>query len=196
LGPSVIVGGVQQFTATGFYNDNSTKDITTSVIWDSASPAVASISNQAGSQGLATGLSPGFSSISAKDPSTNIFSGSVFLRVIQNNQSPIARLSANPSSGIAPLTVHFDGSASSDPDGSIVSYSWSFGDGANGTGGITDHAYTTAGTYTVILTVADNQGATGSAQTAITVSTQSSNILFSDEFNRTTGLGSNWQVYF
>jgi PKD repeat protein len=52
-------------------------------------------------------------------------------------------------------------SASYDPDGAIASYSWAFGDGNAGTGVTTSHAYSSAGTYTVTLTVQDNSGATG-----------------------------------
>ena len=42
----------------------------------------------------------------------------------------------------------FDGSGSSDPDGTISSYAWDFGDGSTGTGVKPDHTYTTAGDYT------------------------------------------------
>ncbi|MEN3065678.1 MAG: PKD domain-containing protein, partial [Candidatus Methanosuratincola petrocarbonis] len=50
------------------------------------------------------------------------------------NLAPTARATANPISGYAPLAVIFDGSASTDPDGKILSYSWDFGDGYTGTG--------------------------------------------------------------
>jgi PKD repeat protein len=73
------------------------------------------------------------------------------------------------------LTVHFNASASTDPDGSIASFSWSFGDGQTGTGQKPDHVYTTAGTFTVTLTVTDNEGASDSLVRAnlITVSNPS-----------------------
>ena len=63
--PFVSMGGTQQFTATGTYSDSSTQNITTSVTWTSANTAVATISNTAGSQGLATGVSVGTSAITA-----------------------------------------------------------------------------------------------------------------------------------
>lgn len=109
------------------------------------------------------------------------------------NLPPLARISVSPSSGAAPLTARFDGAGSSDPDGSIASYAWDFGDGSNGTGPVIDHTYPTAGTFTATLTVTDNQGARGSAQRTLSVTTSGAN-LFSDEFDRTTGLGSNWRT--
>jgi PKD repeat protein len=86
------------------------------------------------------------------------------------NQPPVARATATPTSGVAPLAVSFNGTTSSDPDGSIVSYAWIFGDGATGSGATTSHTYAAAGAYTAQLTVTDNQGATGSTTVAITVS--------------------------
>ena len=86
------------------------------------------------------------------------------------NQPPVAVASANPASGTAPLAVSFSASGSSDPDGSIASYSWNFGDGSSGSGASVSHTYPNAGSYTAVLTVTDNQGATGTANVAITVS--------------------------
>jgi hypothetical protein len=54
----------------------------------------------------------------------------------------------------------FDASDSRDNDGSIVNYSWDFGDGKTGTGMITTHTYELKGDYAVILTVTDNDGLT------------------------------------
>nr|MDJ0959653.1 PKD domain-containing protein [Acidimicrobiia bacterium] len=53
-----------------------------------------------------------------------------------------------------------DAGGSSDPDGTIVSYSWNFGDGSNGSGETTSHTYDEAGDYTITLTVTDNDGDT------------------------------------
>ncbi|MBX3279970.1 MAG: PKD domain-containing protein [Acidobacteria bacterium] len=70
------------------------------------------------------------------------------------------------------LDCVFDGSASIDPDGSIVSYSWNFGDGNTANGDIVPHSFAAAGSYTVYLTVADNAGATGIRGRTITVAAQ------------------------
>lgn len=85
------------------------------------------------------------------------------------NQPPVAAITATPVSGVAPLVVSFNGSGSTDSDGSISNYAWSFGDGSNGTGATVSHSYAAAGTYAAALTVTDNQGATGTATALITV---------------------------
>jgi PKD repeat protein len=85
---------------------------------------------------------------------------------------PTAVLSANPTSGTAPLTVQFDGSQSTDQDGSIVSYAWTFGDGGSASGPTVSHTYAAAGSYTATLTVTDNTGLTSSSSTTITAQAQ------------------------
>ena len=81
-----------------------------------------------------------------------------------NPQPPVAD-AGGPYSGTVDVAVQFDGSASTDPDGSVMNYAWNFGDGNTGTGVGPVHIYTTPGTYTVQLTVTDDSGDTGSSQT-------------------------------
>ncbi|MGD2070829.1 MAG: S8 family serine peptidase [Gemmatimonadota bacterium] len=69
------------------------------------------------------------------------------------------------------LSCDFDGTGY-DPDGSIIAYEWTFGDGATGSAATTSHTYATAGTYSVTLTVTDDDGATGSASQDVKVSEQ------------------------
>ena len=102
--------------------------------------------------------------------STTVPGQSVTLLVIPPgtaNAPPIAVASATPVSGIAPLAVSFDGTKSSDSDGSISSYAWSFGDGGTASGATASHTYTALGNYTAKLTVTDNRAATASATVAI-----------------------------
>jgi PKD repeat protein len=80
------------------------------------------------------------------------------------NQKPTASFSSTGSN----LTGAFDGSASSDPDGTIASYAWDFGDGSTGAGATPSHTYATAGTFTVTLKVTDNSGATDTVTHSIT----------------------------
>jgi len=88
---------------------------------------------------------------------------------VQLNSPPVARFTANPSSGEMPLLVSFDASSSRDSDGSVVSYAWSFGNGSTGSGATTSHTYSVAGSYVVRLTVTDDGGATNTCTRSITV---------------------------
>ena len=67
------------------------------------------------------------------------------------------------------LTANLDAIASTDPDGTVASYVWTFGDGSTGTGPTVSHSYAAAGTYSLSLTVTDDDGATGSRSALVTV---------------------------
>ncbi|WP_166408826.1 LamG-like jellyroll fold domain-containing protein [Labedella phragmitis] len=108
------------------------------------------------------------------------------------NAAPTASFTASGSG----LQLTVDGSASSDPDGTVASYAWTFGDGATGTGRTAPHAYSAAGTYTVTLRVVDNDGASSAiASKSVTVTeatTPVPTVIARDDFERsvTTGWGS------
>lgn len=74
---------------------------------------------------------------------------------------PVAALTADPTSGLAPLAVTFDGSASIDPGGQPLTYVWQFGDGAGETtsSATTTHTYTSNGSFTASLVVRNPSGA-------------------------------------
>ena len=85
------------------------------------------------------------------------------------NQAPTADPNG-PYTGTVGVPVTFDGSGSSDPDGTIVTYDWDFGDGATGTGVSPTHTYATDDVFTVSLTVTDDAGDTsGPATTTATI---------------------------
>jgi PKD repeat protein len=84
------------------------------------------------------------------------------------NQAPTAD-AGGPYSGDVGVAIAFDGSGSTDPDGTIVAYDWDFGDGGTDTGATPSYAYGAAGTYNVTLTVTDDAGATDSASTTASV---------------------------
>ncbi len=99
-----------------------------------------------------------------RSPAGYAWTQPVFVGALPPGTPPRAVLRANPSrGGEAPLRVTFDGSASSDLDGPVVSWRWDFGDGAEGQGEVIAHTYTTPGRYTVALTVLDEDGEAGRA---------------------------------
>jgi PKD repeat protein len=83
--------------------------------------------------------------------------------------APTAVLAASTLRGTAPLSVNFSGAGSSDPDGSLVAYDWTFGDGASASGVSTSHSYTQPGSYSAQLRVTDNSGLSASSSVTITV---------------------------
>jgi len=94
------------------------------------------------------------------------------------NRAPVAN-AGGPYSGIVGIPVAFDGSASSDPDGNALTYSWDF-DSSDGitedaTGPTPSHTYGAPGTFTVTLTVTDNDPAPLSNTTTTTATISSSN---------------------
>jgi len=91
------------------------------------------------------------------------------------NTVPVAHIQANPTDGIAPLTVQFDATGSYDPDGAIRRYRWEFGDGEDGTGPQIEHTYSEAGTYQATLTVIDRRQ--GRAAASVTIHLRDSNAL-------------------
>ncbi|GAI11007.1 unnamed protein product, partial [marine sediment metagenome] len=74
-----------------------------------------------------------------------------------------------PYSGYSGRRIYFDGSGSTDADGTIVAYDWDFGDGETGLGIKPNHTYSLTGTYTVNLTVTDNDGLTDWDNTTVEV---------------------------
>ena len=76
---------------------------------------------------------------------------------------------SNKTTGAAPLTVAFDGSGSSDPDGDTLTYDWDFGDGsAHSSAAKPSHTYSQPGTFQAKLTVSDGRGKSASKTIAIT----------------------------
>ncbi|WP_456789859.1 PKD domain-containing protein, partial [Cellulomonas sp. P5_C5] len=121
------------------------------------------------------------------DGATGVATREVTVAPPAPNQPPVAAFTATPTG----LSVTVDGSGSSDPDGTVASHAWTFGDGGTATGPTPPaHAYATAGTYTVTLTVTDDDGAPTSLAKDVTVTAPPANAPFAvDTFNRTTANG-------
>ncbi|WP_167133598.1 PKD domain-containing protein, partial [Arthrobacter sedimenti] len=91
--------------------------------------------------------------------------------VVPPNQLPVSAFSSE----VTDLNVVLDGGGSTDPDGTIARWNWSFGDGTTAEGARVQHAYTTSGSYEVSLTVTDNRG--GKTTTSKTISATAPNAL-------------------
>lgn len=90
------------------------------------------------------------------------------------NQPPVSRITG-PSSTSAGITVTFSGTGSTDPDGTIATYDWNFGDGTAGSGATVTKSFA-AGTWPVQLTVTDNLGLTNTAMVPIVVAAAGTNV--------------------
>ncbi len=127
-------------------------------------------------------------SASATDTAGQTASDSVSVTVDNLNDPP----SASFTYACSGLTCDFDGSGSSDPDGSISSYAWDFGDGNTGSGVTVSHAYSVEGTYMVTLTVTDDEGATDSQSQEVTVSESVIGMHIGDLDGNSINNGSTW----
>lgn len=100
--------------------------------------------------------------VTVTDASGMSSTASAQISVTAPNSAPTANMTIS-GAGVAPATVMFDGTGSSDPDGSIASWTWDFGDGSTGSGSTASHLYTRDGMFTAKLTVTDSAGATAIA---------------------------------
>src|SRR5437867_13277802 len=97
-------------------------------------------------------------------------------------------VSANPSSGVAPLNVNFTATVKL-ASGYVTAYNWSFGDGQTSTQILPSHLYQSQGNYTAKVTITDNSGNKASASTLVNVSGIES---LSDTFNSGSLDSSKW----
>ncbi len=85
------------------------------------------------------------------------------------NEPPVAVFEVSTYSGAGPFTVDLDASASSDPDGTIVSWEWTFDDGTTAAGQQVSHTFEDGGCHSIDLVVTDDAGATGAAADMVAV---------------------------
>ncbi|WP_282116696.1 PKD domain-containing protein, partial [Cellulophaga baltica] len=99
--------------------------------------------------------SPVIYTVTAQDQTIQTYT--VNVTVPSANQAPTAIATSDVTSGAPSLVVQFTGDTSSDPDtGDTLTYAWDFGDGSTATTANPSHTFTTAGTYTVTLTITDD----------------------------------------
>ena len=129
----------------------------------------------------------------ATDTGGQTASHSIVVSVNNPNLVPTAMFTYECSN----LSCSFNGSGSTDSDGSIVTYAWAFGDGATGSGVVVDHAYSVGGSYGVTLTVTDNDGgaASHSEELKIDGPTGTMHVGDLDGTKQLKGKSGRWEVF-
>ena len=107
------------------------------------------------------------------------------INVLHRNEQPVASL-ASTYGGLGQIIkvnslAFFDGGASSDPDGDVLTFSWDFGDGNTGDGIRPNHFYESIGNFTVTLVVNDNGNLSSISQTWVLVQIRTYSISFSEQ---------------
>jgi uncharacterized protein YjdB len=149
LNPSIDLGASQQFTATGTYTDGSTSDITASVTWSASPAGVAVISNQTGSQGLATSSGVGSATITATlgavSSSTSLTV--VGLQLVSIAVSPMTSIVGTGQTVAFIATATYSDGSTNDVTGSVT---WSSSDSTIAS--MSQNMATTVGPGTVTIT--------------------------------------------
>ncbi|GAB6040918.1 hypothetical protein JCM17961_15920 [Endothiovibrio diazotrophicus] len=109
-------------------------------------------------------------SVTDNDGNTDTATETIIVDAAPEPVAPVAVIRASATSGSAPLTVTLDGSGSSDADGFIASYTWSSSDGQSYAGRTASMTFEREGTFTVVLSVEDDDGMTASATETVVVS--------------------------
>lgn len=151
-----------------FTGDNSSDDKgITGYSWDFKDGGTATIANPSHTFNVA-GTYVAELTVTDQEGLTHKNTITIIVNQTQQNQPPVAVVSANPTSGQAPLGVQFLGNGSTDDKG-ITSYHWNFKDGTTSTSATPFKTFNQAGNYVVDLTVTDTDGASNSQSITINV---------------------------
>jgi PKD repeat protein len=160
---------------------------------------IASYAWNFGDGSTATGVAPShtYSTAGTKSVSLTVTDNSGATNTVSKSVTVTSGANAAPTAAFTAactaLVCSVDGSTSSDPDGTIATYSWAWGDGTTSaaTGPTSSHTFAAAGSYSITLTVTDNGGATGTATQAVSPTASASTVLAQDAFDRsvTGGFG-------
>ena len=138
--------------------------------YDSAASASAQVWTNSGITGTVVGTSAAFTNYG----SIGRYSLAGTWTAVANS-APVANITSDANGGLAPITIGFSGTGSSDADGIVSSYAWTFGDTLSTSNTSTlanpSHTYIAPGTYTVTLRVTDNAGASSLVTSKIITTT-------------------------
>jgi len=163
---ATVVGGWIQFNASTSYDPDGSIASYAWAFGDGTSASGASVWHRFNSAGTFTVTLTVTDDGGAQDVEARS------VQIGSSNNQPTATFSYTPVSASVLEWVHFDASASSDPDGTVASFQWAFGDGSpTATGSSVYHQFSAAGTYSVTLVVTDNDGATNAQTRQIQVGT-------------------------
>ena len=170
---SVIEGDVATFNATG----NSPSGA--SYLWDFGDGLGGSgqtVKHVYSDEGLYSVI------LTVIDKEGNIGIAEEQMEILHRNEAPTASLESTYGGFGQEIKVNsiafFDGGASSDPDGDVLTFEWDFGDGNKGTGIRPNHFYEQIGNFTITLIVSDDGGLMSSSQTWVLVSIRTYSIEF------------------
>ncbi|MDD3815894.1 MAG: PKD domain-containing protein [Desulfocapsaceae bacterium] len=141
-----------------------------SYAWDFGDGASANTSNASHTY-MTAGVYTATLTIVDNDASVVTTQATITILPSITNIPPKAHFYTTTESVHAPLIINFDGSNSTDSDGTITTYSWNFGDGSSATGAHVSHIYTIAGSFTAKLTVTDDKGGQDTYEQVIFVET-------------------------
>ncbi|AOE49532.1 S8 family serine peptidase [Kangiella sediminilitoris] len=152
-------------TFAGSANDAEDGDVTNTLVWSSDIQGNLGTGSSVSTSALSVGTHVVTATATDSASATGTAQVSVTVNPAPVNEAPVADFSFNVNN----LDVVFS-DASGDTDGSVVAWDWDFGDGMNSSLANPSHTYNAAGTYTVSLTVTDDQGASHSVSKTVSVS--------------------------
>lgn len=186
--PFAVTGGTALFLKAQVAGGATTT--TSAKAWKAGTAEPAGWQVSANGTGLPSVGSTGFKAYGSPTGAASPLLIDDVLVTTPGNSPPSAVFSATTQA----LQVSVDATGSSDSDGTVAAYAWSFGDGSTGTGRTAVHTYATAGTYPVTLTVTDDRGATATSSKSLTVSLGGYRAFWADEFSGTGLDASRWKA--
>lgn len=168
VNPSVGAAQFDTFAFTGSTSSDPDGDVLTHA-WQFGDGATSTLADPSHAY-LVAGTYNAIHTVTDPDGATSSVSVAVTVTAPpEGNGLPVASFTASPTTGVAPLSVNFDASASTDPEGGLLTYAWSYGDGTpDGTGVSATHVFSAVGTFTATLRVTDEAGLFDDETVAIT----------------------------